>query len=240
MSALVRSAKTLVTRARPLRATDAALSGEATADANAAWSLDDARITGPMADLVSLGSDITAFLATLAPLVADPVTNRATILAQVDAYVSQAVPLLDRAARFRIPSAGWGFALGGLHDAFAALIAQVSGAGGPLERQAGRLRRARRRLRRAARRHPGRCPVQRAAGGADAADRRTRTACPRPRALLRTALDAERAAFVARRDQFAAVQQTGSTSFSGTLATLTGLLPVTDIGPGRFRCHRAR
>jgi hypothetical protein len=233
VSALVRSAKTLVTRARPLRATDAALSGEATADANATVSLDEARITGPLADLVGLGSDITAFLATLAPLAADPVTNRATILAQADAYVGQAVPLLDRAARFRIPSAGWGFALGGLHDAFAALIAQVSGL---VDRWNSKLAD-----------FDGRVVAYDALPAATPDDARFSalqaaqmllTAAPGPvpatPALLRTALDAERAAFVARRDQFAAVQQTGPASFSGTLATLTGLLPVTDIDPAGF------
>ena len=233
VSALVRSAKTLVTRARPLRATDAALSGEATADANAAVSLDDARITGPMADLVSLGSDITAFLATLAPLVADPVTNRATILAQADAYVSQAVPLLDRAARFRIPSAGWGFALGGLHDAFAALIAQVSGL---VDRWNGKLADFDGRVA-AYDTLPAATPDDARFSALQAAQMLL-TAAPGPLqatpALLRTALDGERAAFVARRDQFVAVQQTSSTSFSGTLATLTGLLPVTGTDPAGF------
>ena len=124
--ALVRAVKTVVTRSRPLRATDAALTGDATSAANASVSLDRSRIATPKAALDALGADITTLLATLNPVVADPVTNRATILAQIDAYLDQAIALLQRAAGFRLASAGWGFALDGRHSAIAMLMTQVT------------------------------------------------------------------------------------------------------------------
>ena len=74
--ALVRALKTVVTRSRSLRATDAALSGNAAPSANAGVSLDRSRIAIPKAALDSLAADLTSFLATLTPLVADPATNR--------------------------------------------------------------------------------------------------------------------------------------------------------------------
>ncbi len=233
ISALVRAVRTLVTGARPLRATDAALSNAATDAANADVSADRARIADPYADLVWIGADLATLAGTLAPLAADPVTNRATILAQVDAYVDQAVALLALAASFRVPAAGHGFALTGRHEAFAALIAQVAAL---IDRWNGKL-----------------ADFDAAVDAYDAlppatpdADRfrllaaaeivLTTTLRPRPAtpALLRTALDGVRATFVARRDQFIAVRDTGSTSLSATLAALAGLLPVSDVDSTAF------
>ena len=73
----------------------------------------------PKVALDQLGTDMTAFLTTLAPLVADPVTHRQEILDQADDLLDAAVALLERAARFRLPSAGWGSALDWRHSAFA-------------------------------------------------------------------------------------------------------------------------
>jgi hypothetical protein len=228
VSALVRAVKTLVSRSRPLRATDAALGSDATAAANAAVSMDQARIAGPKAALDSLGSDISSFLATLAPLVADPVTQRPTILAQIDTYLGQAVQLLERAAAFRLPSAGWGFALGWRHDAFTSLMAQVAGL---VNRWNGKLAD-----------YDTSIAAYDALPAATADDIRfgalqtaetmiTTTLIPLPAtpALFRSALDTTRAAFSTRLGQFVAVQQTTSTSFAATLAALTALLPVTDV-----------
>lgn len=233
ISALVRAVRTLITGARPLRATDAALSIDATDAANADVSADRARIAGPYADLVTLGADIATLAGTLARLAADPVTHRATILAQVDNYIDQAVALLRRAASFRLPAAGHGFALTARHGAFVALIAQVAAL---IDRWNGKL-----------------ADFDAAVAAYDAlpvatpdAERfsllaaaeivLTTTLQPRPAtpALLRAALDGVRANFVARRDQFAVLRDTGSTSFSASLAALAALLPVSDVDSAAF------
>jgi hypothetical protein len=230
--ALVRAVKTLVTRSRPLQATDAALSNDATSSANTSVSLDRSRVAAPKADLDTLGSDITSFLATLAPVVADPVTNRATILAQIDAYLDLAISLLHRAAGFRLASAGWGFALDGRHGAIAALMTQVTAL---VERWNGRLADYDARIAAYDANPPATDDA--AFSALEAAEILLTTALqPRPAtpALLRTALDGTRAAFVTRVGQFTAVLDTTSTSFSAILAELTALLPVTDIDSAGF------
>jgi len=230
--ALVRAVKTLVTRSRPLRATDAALSNDATATANASVSLDRSRVAVPKAALDSLGSDITSFLATLNPLVADPVTNRATILAQIDAYLDEAVSLLHRAAGFRVASAGWGFALDGRNTAIAALMTQVRAL---VDRWNGRLADYDARIAAYDANPPATDDA--AFSALEVAEVLLTTSLqPRPAtpALLRAALDGTRATFVTRVGQFTAVLDTTDTSFSAILAELTGLLPVTDIDTAGF------
>ena len=66
VSALVRALKTLVSKARPLRASNAALSNDASQATDADVSADRARIAVPKAALDQFGADITAYLATLA------------------------------------------------------------------------------------------------------------------------------------------------------------------------------
>jgi hypothetical protein len=233
VSALVRAVKTLTSRSRPLRATDAALAQEATRSGNDDVSLDRNRIAGPYADLVTLGTDIGSLLTTIGPLAADPAAGRATILANADTYASEAITLLRRATGFRVPSAGWGFALGELHDAFAALIEQVGGLAG---RWTARLADYDAAIA-AYDALPAPTPDAARFAALQAAELLiTTTLAPLPAtpALLRSALDATRAAFATRLGQFTTVLQTGSASFSGTLATLTGLLPVTDVDSGGF------
>jgi len=230
--ALVRAAKTVVTRSRPLRATDAALSSDAASPADASVSLDRSRVAVPKAALDSLGSDIASFLATLAPLAADPVTSRATLLAQIDTYLDQAISLLHRAASFRLASAGWGFALDSRHGAIAALMTQVSAL---VDRWNGRLAEYDARI--AA--YDANPPAGTAAafGALQAAESLLTTSLdplPATPDLLRLALDGKRAAFLTRAGQFTGVLQTASTSFSAILAELTGLLPVTDIDIAGF------
>jgi hypothetical protein len=229
---LVRAVKTVITRSRPLRATDAALTGDATSAANATVSLDRSRVATPKAALDGLGADMTAFLATLNPVVADPVTNRATILAQIDAYLDQAVALLHRAAGFRLATAGWGFALDRRHTAIATLMTQVTAL---VNRWNGRLADYDALIAAYDANPPAADDA--AFSALEAAEILLTTSLqPRPAtpALLRAALDGARAAFVARVGQFSAVLATGSTSFSAILAELTALLPVTDIDSGGF------
>jgi hypothetical protein len=230
--ALVRAVKTVATKSRPLQGTDTALGSDATSSANASVSLDRSRVADPKAALDSLGSDLTSLLASLKPLVDDPVTNRTTILARVDDYLDQAISLLHRAASFRLSSAGWGFALAGRHGAIAAVMTQVTAL---VERWNGRLADYDARIAAYDANPPATDDA--AFSALEAAEiLLTTTLDPRPATpgLLRTALDGQRAAFVARVSQFAAVLSTTSTAFSAILAELTALLPVTDIDSAGF------
>ncbi|HKB48480.1 MAG TPA: hypothetical protein VKC57_12335, partial [Ktedonobacterales bacterium] len=122
---LVRSLKTLIAHARPVRATDALLHHEATPEQDQAMFVDRVRIAGPAADLDALSADVSAYLNTLAPLLADPVANRAALISGVDGFLESAVGLLARAAAFGLPHCGWGFALAWNHTAFVDLLTQV-------------------------------------------------------------------------------------------------------------------
>jgi hypothetical protein len=123
---LLRQLRTLLLQSRPLRATDVMIAGNAQQTDNASVFADPTRITTPLAGLQTLNTDMQAFLATLTPLLADTVANRATILTNVDAYLNNAVSLLERASRFALPSTGWGFVYSWLQSAFSDLLAQVS------------------------------------------------------------------------------------------------------------------
>ena len=73
-----------------------------------------------------LGTDIATYLATLQPLVADPVANRAAIVAGIDGFLDGAFALLERAQRFNMDRAGQGFARDWKFTAFTDLLAQVT------------------------------------------------------------------------------------------------------------------
>jgi glucan-binding YG repeat protein len=123
---LLRNLRSLLTHSRPLRASDALRANDATQQDDASFSLDQSRITTPLTALTTLSGDIDNFLnITLAPLLADTTANRATIIAQVDPNIAQAVALLERAARLTLPSSGWGFLYAWLHQGFTDLFAQI-------------------------------------------------------------------------------------------------------------------
>ena len=123
---LLRSLRALLTQSRPLRASDVLRANDATQKDNSTVSLDQGRITTPLAALTALAGDIDNFVnVTLAPLLLDTVANRNQIITQVDSFLAQAVALLERAARLTLPSSGWGFVYAWLHQAFIDLIAQI-------------------------------------------------------------------------------------------------------------------
>ena len=122
---LLRELRALITQSRPLRASDVLRANDASQDDNASVSADSARISGPAGDLKTLGDDIEPYLATLAPLLADTVANRAQILNSVDTNLNKAVGFLERAAKFAMPSSGWGFAYDWLRLAFTDLLSLV-------------------------------------------------------------------------------------------------------------------
>jgi hypothetical protein len=124
-SALIRQLRALLVRARPLVATDVLLQANVNQDPSAISTIDRARIAGPMATYAALSADLASFVATLAPLVQDPVPNRAALLSQVDTLLSNSAELLERCARFNVPQSGWGFLADWKRTAFSDLIAAV-------------------------------------------------------------------------------------------------------------------
>jgi len=124
-SPLLRELRTLTTQSRPLRASDARRANDASQDDNSTVFADSTRISGPNGDLKTLGDQIETYLATLAPLLADTVAHRSQIIDAVDASLQTAAGFLERAAKFAMPSSGWGFAYDWKRGAFSDLLAQV-------------------------------------------------------------------------------------------------------------------
>jgi hypothetical protein len=122
---LLRSLRTLIAQSRPLRASDASRANDARRSDNSTVFVDKARITTPQGTLTTLAGDIGAYLSTLQPWIDDPATNRAAIVAATDTTLTKAIALLERAARFNAPSAGWGFAYAWRRAAFIDLLEQV-------------------------------------------------------------------------------------------------------------------
>src|SRR5262249_39862623 len=60
------------------------------------------------------------------PLLADTAANRAQIVNQIDVNLDKAIGLLERLARFAMPSPGWGFGYAWRQTAFTDLLAQIS------------------------------------------------------------------------------------------------------------------
>ena len=230
--ALIRSIRMLFANARPLRATDVMLQNAAASTDDADVFVDKARITGPKAALDALGNDIDYFLAPLTPLVADPTTNAAALLAGVDGFINGAVPLLERAARFALPLSGWGFAYAWRGGAVSALMAQVADL---LTRWQVKLAAFDAKIVAYETLPLATSGDVRftALRGAEAEISTAVEPAATP-AALRTVLDAKRASFVARRDAFAAVPLMAASAFLPLLNAVNALLPVTAWDPLPF------
>lgn len=124
---LLRSLRSLLAQSRPLRATDVLRANDASQKDNSTVFIDPARLTTPLGTLTALVGDIDAFVnTTLGPLLLDTTANRATIIANVDAYLSKSVTLLESCASLALASSGWGFLYDWLHLAFKDLLAQIA------------------------------------------------------------------------------------------------------------------
>jgi hypothetical protein len=220
---LVRSLRTLVTQSRPLRATDTTLPIDTSPQQDTTVFVDGDRIAKPMAGLDSLAGDVDDFLATLEPLVADPVANRTAIVSGVDGFAADAANLLERAARFNLPLSGWGFVYDRRRSAFADLLAQVREL---VVRWDNRLAEFQTRIT-AYDSLPLDTPDEVRIKALRTAELLVSTTLePLPPATLRPALDGKRDAFRDRRNDFAAVLDTMTSSFADTLAAVETLLPV--------------
>jgi hypothetical protein len=122
---LVGALRSLLLRARPLRPTDVQLSSEASTQEEDTSAVDPARLQQVKDDLDDAAQDVDDYLAALDPLLADPVANRAALIAGVDGFLDDAVDLLSAAARFGVPQTGWGFALAWRRSQFVAVVGAV-------------------------------------------------------------------------------------------------------------------
>jgi hypothetical protein len=224
LAPLVRALRTLVIGSRPLRATDATLQGDADPKQDAAPFVDRARIETPKGALDTLDLDVGAFLGMLEPLVADPVAHRAQIVAGIEGFVDDAIALLERAARFNLPSSGWGFAYGWRHSAYIDLFAQIAGLA---KRWQDRLDEFDSALL-AYDALPGPTPDTERFELLRAAELLVSTSAEPAAtpAALRPALDPKRTAFATRRGDFLKAVQNAGSSFPTTLASVQALLPI--------------
>jgi hypothetical protein len=232
-AALFAPLATLVRRARPLRATDVMRSGDATPEANTTVTVSRPRIAGPLADLAALDADVTTLLGTLTPLVADPVANRAAIIAGTDTSLATAVSLLERAARFGLPSSGWGFAYTWRRAAYADLLARVEEL---TTRWSARLADFDSRIAAydalpVATAEPDRFVALQAAELLVAA---TLDPLPATAAALRAHLVTMRGAFQGRLAAFQAVTASSLPTFTGALASVRAQLPVSTFDTKAF------
>jgi len=220
LAPLVRSLRRLVTKSRPLRATDALLQRDASPGVDAAVFVARNRIAGPAGALDTLATDVDAFLAILEPLLAD----RVAVAARIDEFLDGAVDLLARAAAFNLPLSGWGFAYAWRRSAFADLLAQVrEGVGvwdGKLEDLGARLT-----AYDALPDETGSDERFRALRGAETLLSTALDPLPPDPGSLREALDGKRDAFVTRRDRLAAVLETADPSFGSAVAAVRALGP---------------
>lgn len=122
---LVRHIKQLLRRARPVVATDLAISHEATAAADEAVSADPAPLQALHAELGgmnSIGSELDAFITAVdAAIAAD---DPPALAAAFDTTVTQLATILASAARFNVPQTGWGFAYDTRQRLFRSILAK--------------------------------------------------------------------------------------------------------------------
>lgn len=122
---LLRSLRALALRSRPLRATDIALTNEARTAQDEAVFVDAQRLLRVKTAMGTLHTGLSDFHNELEALFADPVANRAAILAAVDNALERTVSLSMTAAGFGLPQTGWGFAFDWKQQTFSELLQQV-------------------------------------------------------------------------------------------------------------------
>ncbi|HTY30751.1 hypothetical protein [Mycobacterium sp.] len=234
VSALIRQLRTLIRSARELRPTDITLNSDARPAQNDTLVADPTRINTVQATATTLSGDIATLLSTVTPLVNDPTTNRATILADVDTHIDTTIGLLTRAAALRIPSSGWGFLNAWRHESFTALIAAIHQL---LDRWQTRLTDYDAAITAYNNLPANTSDTDRFAALQAAETKISTTMEPLPAtpAALRADLDTKRAAFATRRDGFAAAAATtAATTYTALLNQVRPLLPITQFDTTGF------
>jgi hypothetical protein len=232
-SGLIRSVRALLARARPLRVTDALQQSGVSGNPNANVTIDATRVSAPLASYLVLSADMATYLTNLAPLVQNPVANRAALLNSIDDLLAQAAALLERAARFSLPQSGWGFILDWKRAAFADLIAVVSAL---VTRWAAKLTDYNAKLA-AYNALPGttsNADLFQALRAMELVVSTKLARLPATPTLLFATVAAKALAFKNLRDRFVAVTQTADPLFSHLLASVSALLPISDFDAQPF------
>lgn len=123
---LVRNVRRLVTKSRPLKATDLSLVNEADSSHDSQPFFDIQRLTLVHDRMDVLKLDLETFKAQLDGPLSDLDARKNEILANADLWVDQVVDLLARAATFSVAQAGWGFAYEFRSRVFTAILKQFS------------------------------------------------------------------------------------------------------------------
>jgi hypothetical protein len=217
----------LATKSRPLKATDLSLMNEATSGQDAQPFVDKQRLVIVRTAMDTLRGNLVAFQAQLDGPLSDLANRKGEILAHVDDYVHDLIPLLMRAATFVIAQAGWGFAYDFKRRTFSAILDQAAGL---VNRWNDKLAEFDAKIAAAA----GAATDQEKFDLLAQAERAISTAATTPLPATPAAYETnlvtvKRPAFVAKRDQFAALQDTTRTAVSLLLSDATALLPVTDF-----------
>jgi hypothetical protein len=230
---LTRSLRRLALGSRALRATDVALSNEAAQMQDAAVFADSARVVLARNAIATLRTDLLAFRTNLEEPLSDLINRRDEIIANVDTYVQDIAALLARVATFGLPQAGWGFAYEWKQKQFSSVLKKVGERVNTWDERLIEfdtliasydalpdgtsdddsfeiLHRAERLISTTTITNAGETPND-----------------------LRLALPPKRAAFMARRDQFAAILNTNLTSVTSLLVQVEGA-----IAGQRCRCGR--
>lgn len=235
LTPLVRHLRRLVTRSRPLRPTDTTLQNEAQSKKDNSPQIDKARLDLVRAGLQTLKTDADALAAILQAPLADLLNHRNDILADVDVYIADVTALLSRAARFVMTQAGWGFAYDFRQRTFAALLNQADSLvkrwDDKLNEFAGWLA--------AEAALPAAASVSEHFVILQKAERTlsTTSTAPLPAtpALFRAALTTVlQPAFIAKRNQFDALQATNRVQVSKLLADARAILPVTAFDDAEY------
>lgn len=126
-SALTRRLATLVHQARPLRAGDVTLPSAAQKADAVDHVVDRARIGGVATGLGGLLTRLDTAISAGQTLLADPVANRAAMIAGIDDRIALAVERLAEAADFGGARVGWGAVYDWRGERFRTLLARVAG-----------------------------------------------------------------------------------------------------------------
>ena len=109
LAAQMQSLRSLILKSRPLEPMDVSLPTESKSAENESFFLDSSRITIAKQDVESIMLDITAYLATISPLMDDTETNRAQIISDIDTLSASLTNILSRLSMYGLPQTGTGF-----------------------------------------------------------------------------------------------------------------------------------
>jgi hypothetical protein len=236
---LLRNLRQLVGKSRPLKSSDLALMNEARTQQDDQPVADKARLDLVRNAMVTLRGDINSFIVALEPLLADLPNRAPDIVAGIDATIAALVELLERAARFAVPQAGWGFAYDFRQRTYAAILAQCAAL---VARWDEKLAFYNARL------------AEAAAAVADSkrftllaqaelaiASQPTVPQPATPALYLNVLQTVKQPAFVTRRGQLAALQATTQTQLTGLITEVEALLPVSafDVAEFSLASHRS-